>query len=76
MEKEFDQEEWDQRNKNKPVELPKLDPKARKKQKKEPTEVEMVGVVRNQTDAVDSSGITGFKSNCLTKERVDELQSE
>ena len=35
MESEFDQEEWDQRNKSKPIELPKLDPKARNKQKKD-----------------------------------------
>lgn len=35
MESEFDQEEWDQRNKSKPIELPKLDPKAKNKQKKD-----------------------------------------
>jgi len=35
MESEFDQDEWNQRNKNKSIDQPKLDPKARSRLKKE-----------------------------------------
>jgi len=58
MESEFDQDEWNQRNKNKSIDQPKLDPKARSRLKKENKKAgsKEDGVIRENPNSENAAG--------------------